>query len=193
MKEFKKPDLKAPRFRPEAYNVLNKEYFERFKEKYPKYKNLDNKKIKDIIKAFNQTLYNTVINTRDGIQLPDQIGWLFIGTCQQSKKQNVDFVKSKKYGVTVTNNNWDTDGKLAKIFFTNYALKHKIKNREFWSFVACRDFKRSVAKNYPENWNMYLQVEPNIKLYKAYVRSIQKDYAVKQQAMSLKTYNEFDL
>jgi hypothetical protein len=193
MKEFKKPDLKAPRFRPEAYNVLNKEYFERFKEKYPKYKNLDNKKIKDIIKAFNKTLYNTVINTRDGIQLPDQIGWLFIGTCQQSKKQNVDFVKSKKYGVTVTNNNWDTDGKLAKIFFTNYALKHKIKNREFWSFIACRDFKRSVAKNYPENWNMYLQVEPNVKLYKAYVRSIQKDYAVKQQAKSLETYNEFDL
>jgi hypothetical protein len=193
MKEFKKPDLKAPRFRPEAYNVLNKEYFERFKEKYPKYKNLDNKKIKDIIKVFNQTLYNTVINTRDGIQLPDQIGWLFIGTCQQSKKQNVDFVKSKKYGVTVTNNNWDTDGKLAKIFFTNYALKHKMKNREFWSFIACRDFKRSVAKNYPENWNMYLQVEPNVKLYKAYVRSIQKDYAVKQQAKSLETYNEFDL
>lgn len=193
MREFKKPDLKAPRFRPEAYNVLNKEYFERFKEKYPKYKNLDNKKIKDIIKAFNKTLYNTVINTRDGIQLPDQIGWLFIGTCQQSKKQNVDFVKSKKYGVTVTNNNWDTDGKLAKIFFTNYALKHKIKNREFWSFIACRDFKRSVAKNYPENWNMYLQVEPNVKLYKAYVRSIQKDYAVKQQAKSLETYNEFDL
>jgi hypothetical protein len=193
MREFKKPDLKAPRFRPEAYNVLNKEYFERFKEKYPKYKNLDNKKIKDIIKVFNQTLYNTVINTRDGIQLPDQIGWLFIGTCQQSKKQNVDFVKSKKYGVTVTNNNWDTDGKLAKIFFTNYALKHKMKNREFWSFIACRDFKRSVAKNYPENWNMYLQVEPNVKLYKAYVRSIQKDYAVKQQAKSLETYNEFDL
>ncbi|NDF61097.1 MAG: hypothetical protein EB100_08450, partial [Crocinitomicaceae bacterium] len=26
-------------------------------------------------------------------------------------------------------------------FFTNYAPKHKIKNREFWSFVACRDFK----------------------------------------------------
>jgi hypothetical protein len=193
MRECKKPDLKAPRFRPEAYNVLNKEYFERFKEKYPKYKNLDNKKIKDIIKVFNQTLYNTVINTRDGIQLPDQIGWLFIGTCQQSKKQNVDFVKSKKYGVTVTNNNWDTDGKLAKIFFTNYALKHKMKNREFWSFIACRDFKRSVAKNYPENWNMYLQVEPNVKLYKAYVRSIQKDYAVKQQAKSLETYNEFDL
>lgn len=193
MKEFKKPDLNAPRFRPEVYNVLNKEFVEKFKEKYPRYKDLDNKKIKDIIKTFNKTLYNTVVNTRDGIQLPDQIGWLFIGTCQQSKRQNVDFVKSKKYGVTVTNNNWDTDGKLAKIFFTNYALKHKIKNREFWSFIACRDFKRLVAKNYPENWNMYLQVEPNIKLYKAYVKSIQKDYAIKQLAKSLETYNEFDL
>ena len=78
MKEFKKPDLNAPRFRPEVYNVLNKEFIEKFKEKYPRYKDLDNKKIKDVIKTFNRTLYNTVVNTRDGIQLPDQIGWLFI-------------------------------------------------------------------------------------------------------------------
>jgi hypothetical protein len=28
MKEFKKPDVKAPRFRPDAYHVLNKELFE---------------------------------------------------------------------------------------------------------------------------------------------------------------------
>lgn len=193
MKEYKEPDIKAPRFRPDTLNILNKEFFERFKKKYPKYKNLEYSKLKEIIKHYNRVLYNTVINTRDGVQLPEQIGWLFIGTCQRSKKENIDFAKSKKYGVTVTNKNWDTDGKLAKIFFSNFAIKHKIKNREYWSFKGCREFKRSVAKNYAENWNMYVHVDPNIKLKKAYAKFFKKDYAIKQTAKGLENYNEFDI
>ena len=146
MKEFKKPDLKAPRFRPEVYSVLNKEFFEKFKKKYTKYKQYSESTLREEIKSFNKTVYETVIDKRDGVQLPETIGWLFIGTCQQSKKKNIDFAKSHKYGITVTNNNFETDGKLAKIFFTSYAPKHKMKNREFWSFVACRDFKRAVQQ-----------------------------------------------
>ena len=86
MKEFKKPDVKAPRFRPEVYNVLNKEFFDLFRKKYPKYKDLDNDSLKRVIKTFNKLIYQTVIDTRDGVQLPESLGWLFIGTCQQSKK-----------------------------------------------------------------------------------------------------------
>ena len=193
MKEFKKPDVKAPRFRPEVHNVLNKEFFEKFKEKYPKYKGIDNTLLKSIIKTYNNTLYQTVIEKRDGIQLPETIGWLFIGTCEQSKKQNVDFAKSYKYGVTVTNNNWETDGKLAKIFFTSYAPKHKMKNREFWGFTACRDFKRSVAKAYPENWNMYLVVEPTAKIKLAYNKAKYKEYKATETIRALENYNDFDL
>jgi hypothetical protein len=134
-----------------------------------------------------------VIDNRDGIQLPESSGWLFIGTCQQSKKVNVDFAKSKKYGVQVTNKNWESDGKLAKIFFTNYALKHKIKNREFWSFTACRDFKRAVAKSYPENWTTYVVVDATQRLKLNYQKAIYKDIALKKQDEGLKHYNDFDL
>jgi len=155
MEEFRKPDLKAPRFRPDVKNVLNKDFFKAFKEKFPKHKHVEDAEIRKIIKRFNQLIYQTVIENRDGIQLPEQIGWLFIGTCQQSKKENIDYAKSLKYGMKVTNKNWESDGKLAKIFFSNHAPKHKIKNREFWSFVACREFKRAVAKTYPENWPMF--------------------------------------
>jgi len=125
--------------------------------------------------------------------LPEQIGWLFIGTCQQSKKDNIDYAKSKKYGVKVTNNNWDTDGKLAKIFFTNYAPKHKMKNREFWGFTACREFKRAVSRSYPENWNMYLQVLSKAKIDKVYNSAVYKDYLNKVSNNALKSYNEFDI
>jgi hypothetical protein len=193
MKEIKKPDLTAPRFRPEVYNVLNKEFFEKFKEKNPKYKDLDNVMLKKIIKTFNQQLYRTVIDTRDGIQLPESIGWLFIGTCQQSKKENIDYAKSLKYGLRVSNKNWESDGKLAKIFFSNHAPKHKIKNREFWSFVACREFKRSVAKSYPENWQMYVEANPQTKLQYIYGRSLYKNVKLKNKEKELQNYNDFDL
>ena len=193
MKEFKSPDLTAPRYRPEVHTIMNREFFESFKKKHPKYKDLDNVELRKIVKYFNNTLYQTVIDTRDGVQLPEQIGWLFIGTCQSPKKQNIDFVKSKKYGVAVSNKNWETDGKLAKIFFTSYALKHKMKNREFWGFVACREFKRAVAKAYPENWNMYIVVEPTRKIKLNSTRNYLASSAKKQETEGLKHYNEFDL
>jgi len=193
MREFKKPDVKAPRFRPQVYNVLNSDFLGSFKKKFSKYKHIDDTVLKKIGKTFNTHVYQTVIDVRDGVQLPESIGWLFIGTCEQSKKENIDFAKSTKYGVIVTNRNWETDGKLAKIFFTSYALKHKMKNREFWKFIACREFKRSVAKSYPENWNMYAAIEPNTKIRLTYQKSLKKDYAIKKQNEALETYNEFDL
>ena len=193
MKEFRKPDVKAPRFRPEVYNILSQEFFSKFKEKYPKYKNLDNKDLRKIAKTFNNLVYQKVIDTRDGVQLPESIGWIFIGTCEQSKKENIDFAKSNKYGVTVTNKNWETDGKLAKIFFTNHAPKHKMKNAEFWSFVACREFKRSVAKTYPENWNMYVAVDPTKKLRLIYQNTVFKNMFKAKQDKALENYNEFNL
>jgi hypothetical protein len=193
MREFKKPDVTAPRFRPAVYNVLNKEFFESFKKKYSKYKDLDNLDLKNIIKKFNYAVYNKVIDVRDGIQLPESIGWLFIGTCQQSKKQNINYAKSLKYGVSVSNNNWETDGKLAKIFFTNHAPKHKIKNREFWGFTACRNFKRTVAKTYPENWNMYIVVDATKKLNLTYSNTVYRDRKNKEADLALKQYNDSNL
>lgn len=193
MREFNKPNVRASRYRPEVTTILNKEFFENFKKTHPRFKNFDNKMLRKIIKRFNQVVYQTVIDTRDGVQLPEQLGWLFIGTCQRSKKDNVDYAKSKKYGIKVTNNNWETDGKLAKIFFTNYAPKHRMKNREFWGFTACREFKRAVAKTYPENWNMYVQVLSQAKIDKVYNSNVYKDYLNKVNNKALKSYNEFDL
>jgi len=193
MREFKKPDVKGPRFRPETKNILTKEFFILFKKKYPKYKTIDNIELRKIIKKFNQVVYQTVIDNRDGIQLPEQIGWLFIGTCQQSKKENIDYAKSLKYGLRVSNKNWESDGKLAKIFFSNHAPKHKIKNREFWSFVACREFKRSVAKQYPENWQMYVEANPQTKLQYTYGRSLYKNLKLKNKEKEIHKYNDFEL
>lgn len=47
--------------------------------------------------------------------------------------------------------NLDTDGKLAKIFYTNLSTKYRFKNRELWQFKAVRQFKRTVAEVYLSN------------------------------------------
>jgi hypothetical protein len=193
MEKFNKPDVTAPRFRPEVYNLLNKELIEKFKKKYPKYKKIDEKFLRSLLKKFNQTVIHTVADVRDGVQLPEQIGWLFIGTCKQSKKHNVDYAKSNKYGVKVSNKNWETDGKLAKIFFTSYATKHKMKNREFWGFVACREFKRHVAKTYPENWNIYVEVQNTKWLKEVYTKAYLKEKILKDTKKALETYNDLEL
>jgi hypothetical protein len=193
MEPFKTPNLQAPRFRADTYEVLNKEFFDRFREKYPQYKKLKDKELRSIIKSFNKLIYETVVDKRNGVELPQSLGWLFIGTCQPSKKKNIDFAKSKKYGVRVANKNWDSDGKLAKIFFTNKAIKHKVKNIEFWGFTACREFKRTVARVYPENWNNYIVVDPQKKLRLAYEAKVANQVKLKKKEESFKDYNEFDL
>ena len=66
MEAFNTPNLQAPRFRAETYEVLNKEFFDRFREKYPRYKNLKDKELRSIIKSFNKLVYETVIDNRNG-------------------------------------------------------------------------------------------------------------------------------
>lgn len=192
-KDFRKPDLGAPRFRQKAHNILSDKFYREFKKKFPKYKHLKNVEISAIIKSFNEAFWETVIDNRDGVQFPDGIGAIFIGTCERAKSENVDYAKSKKYGVAVTNRNWETDGKLAKIFYTSYASKYKYAFRECWSFRACRNFKRAVAKTYPENWTMYIQVESSKKLWKMYTATALKHMNNKNLTAKLENYNEFDL
>jgi hypothetical protein len=38
----------------------------------------------------------------------------------------------------------------------NSKLKYRFKNRELWQFKAVRQFKRAVAKTYPEQWPKYV-------------------------------------
>jgi hypothetical protein len=192
-KTHNSPNLTAPRFRQQAVDILDENFHKGFKEKYPKYEKVKLSEIKKIVKKFNETLWETVIDTRDGVQLPEGIGFIFLGTCMPAKDNNIDFGKSQKYGVKVTNKNWETDGKLAKIFYSSYANKYKFAFRECWKFIACRNFKRKVAKVYPENWTMYIQVDRDRKLKSIYASTLYKNYKKAQEEKLLKDYNDFDL
>ena len=183
---FKKPDLNKPRYREKVLSLLNVDTLEKFKEKYPMYSSVSNDKLKKVIKSFNGKVWEGVINNRNGIELPESLGYLFIGSCPPSKKVNMNYALSKQYGKVIQNKNWDTDGYIGKIFYTNYSTKYRFKNRELWHFVACRDFKRSVAKQYPINWTKYVVMQNKYRVAHLY------DENPEQTKQALKKYNEFE-
>lgn len=194
MREFRKPNLTAPRYRPKVYNVLSPELFKRFLEKYPKYADVSYVTFKKIIKAANQKLWESTVEYRDGVELPEGLGYMFIGTCiPLNNKENINYGKSIKYGLKVTNTNMDSDGKLAKIFYTNYPVKYKIQDRDIWAFVACRNFKRYVSKTYVDNWNRYIKIENNLKISNLYTMHVLRNYRQKLDNEKIKDYNEFDI
>ena len=183
---FKKPDLNAPRFRFKRKAFLNKNIIKEFKQQHPVYKNIDSDTLKKIIKIFNEKLWQGVIDNRDGVELPKSLGYIFIGTCPPSKSVNTNYQLSKQYGKVLQNQNWETDGNIGKIFYTNWPAKYKFKNRELWRFEAVRKFKRSVAKSYPENWNRYVFMKNKNKVAQLYDNQ-------KINNIDLSNYNEFEI
>ena len=191
--EFKKPDLKAPRYRPNSINILNRQLFKKFIEKYPEYKNKDYEEFKRNINSFNEALWMSTIENRNGVELPENLGNIFIATCWKTKRKNIDFGKSTKYGKELSNHNHETDGKNCKIFYTNYENKYRFTNRILWTFQGCRDYKRMVAKTYPQNWKMYIHIDPNSKINKLYKKRMRRQYMQKNERAMLDYYNEFDM
>lgn len=191
-KECKKPDLNAPRYRPKKLNLTNITFYEKFIEEHPKHVDLSLEKFKQIIGTFNGMIWKTVVQDRDGVQLPEQLGFIFIGSCPR-KKSNVDFKKSNEYGLVLQNQNWESDQFTAKIFYTNYETKYRFKNHELWGFKGVRDFTRTVGQTYPTEWKKYIQMDNMIKASRIF-RIHKDEHNRKIETIDfLKDYDEFNL
>lgn len=193
MKDAKKPNLNAPRFRRSAQGTLNSEFIELLKQKVPSAKDLSAEQIKEIINTFNGNLWMTAIESRDGVEIPEQIGHLFIGTCPPKRKPNVDFKTSAEYLKVIQHRNWESDQYLAKIFYTTYGTKYRFKNHELWGFVATRAFKRTVGKTYPEKWKQYVEVDPKIKISSMFRNNLNEMKKAEDAERNITLYNEFDI
>jgi hypothetical protein len=168
MSTFKKPDLSAPRFRAKTTTVLNKKLYKAFLEKYPKHANVDLNLFKEIVHTYNGALWQGAIDTRDGVELPESLGYILITKCDRPKKENTDFAASAQYGQKVNHRNWDSDNYLAKICYTNYSLKYRFADRELWKFDPVKQFRKAVSGNFAELYNNYIHLTKNIKLSTLY-------------------------
>jgi len=190
-KPYKKPDLNAPRYRPKKLNLTNVDFYNKFIEDNPKYASLTLEQFKNIIKTFNGYIWNTAVKERDGIELPEQLGYIFIGSCPR-KKSNVDFKKSEHFGVVLQNQNWESDQYIAKIFYTNYETKYRFKNHELWGFKGLRDFTRTVGATYPKEWKKYLVVDNLMKVSRIFRKEKFKDSKKIETISLLENYDEFN-
>lgn len=195
LKPFKKPDLNAPRFRPKILSLTNKETYQEFLKEHPKLaSSISLKEFKEIINSFNGAIWQKVIEERDGVELPEQLGYIFIGTCPKKvKTPNINESKSAEAGFVIQNQNWESDQYLAKIFYTNFETKYRFKNHDLWSFKGVRIFKRTVAKVYPVDWKKYVVVDSMTKVSRLF--RIQKFKQLKAQTTEemIKQYDEFNL
>lgn len=132
-KTFRKPDLNAPRYRPNRLNLLNKKFCNEFREANPE-TTLTDDQIKQIVYEYNGLLWETALQCRDGVELPEGLGHIFIGCCPPKKTKNIDFARSRELGVTVQHQNWETDGTVGKIFYSNFESANKFR------FTSCGAF-----------------------------------------------------
>jgi len=168
MSNFKKADLNAPRFRNKSTQLLNKDTFKKFKEKYPKHNDMKLKDFKKIVNTFNGNLWDAVIRNRDGVELPESLGYLFIGSCEIPDKMNPDYKSSLENEKLINHKNWESNNYLAKIFYTNYSLKYRFRDRELWNFSPVRQFSREVSKSYPTLYSKYVVINKKTKVSKLF-------------------------
>lgn len=158
LRDFKRPDVKAPRFRRGVLQVLNRQFCVRARTAHRELAGLDDAAIKEIVRVCGSVIQELVMSSRDGVELPEQLGFLFIGSTPATLKGNIDYKKSIELGKEVRHRNWETDELTGKIFYTNYGAKYRFKFRDAWKFVPVRQFKRGVAARYPLLFQQYVKV-----------------------------------
>ncbi len=187
------PDLNAPRFRYKFNAVLSTALIKKFKEKYPQYAGYSDKVLINAIKEHNKLMAREVYSSRDGIELPAGMGTVFVGTFPLRKRKSIAYKQSIALGMKVYHKNWETDNKLFKIFYTNFATKYKFEGRHLWYFTAVRQLKRSVAAECPKEWRKFVSLDCYKNIWDLFEKRRTRDMAREFGKKALETYSEFDI
>jgi hypothetical protein len=193
MREFKAPDLNAPRFKPSKKKIVSYDFMRKFHIEYPHLKNITSQDVSKIIAMFNTEVWKTAIEHRDGVELPEELGYVFLGRCLPKVKTNTDFIRSKEKEQIVEHKNWDSSDFLLKIFYTNYETKYRFKNHEVWEFQASREFSRTASKAFKDNWTHCIHIDPTLKIAELFRKRAYKNAKSKYDEKTLEQYDEFEL
>jgi len=177
---MRKPDVKGPRFREKRISILTVDTLKKLKKKYPEYKDLNIQEFKKIIMTYNSILMQGVLNNRNGIELPEGLGFIFMGSCPPPKVKNIDYKKTIENGAEVTYRNWDSDNRLLKIFYTNTSAKIPFHNKQVWAFKATKDFRKMASESFKKNWSKYIEVLPTQKVSMMFNRAKRSEFQREQ-------------
>lgn len=167
LEKIKNRDLSAPKIYYKKKKIIDKDFIQKFIEEFPQYKNISRKDFENIVNEFNEKIYTFVINNPDGIELPYNLGRLFIASLPSlSAKQynKIDYKESIKRGVAVPHMNWDTDNKYGKVIYSTSTGPKRSPEFKMWYFVPSRKFDRAQKAAYKKLYPMYITFESRAKL-----------------------------
>ena len=181
-------DNTAPRFRPFYTEAWNAEFFDTLSPELKKYgKNV----CKNMLTQFGELVHEEIRNNRNGVKLPMSLGIIVAGTCPKKTKLNPNWVTSTGVGKIVNHQNWESDQKTGKIFYTNcseYNGRNSFIHGNLWYFKATQLARKKFSKEYREKWMNYIQILPRTRIRELFKNAVHKDK--KQQEH--KGYNPFE-
>ena len=174
-------------------------FYNKLKADHPNLQKYRDQEILKCIEGFNRLIADTIIDYRDGVQLPANMGLLMI--CTLGKRTNsIDHKRSAELGVEVHMQNEHSDGYGGGIYYSTCLPKenqvkkvHMYRNCQYWTMCPSEKLKAQIAIAYKENWKKYHMV-PKSRRYEDMVEdSYQKQMKTKQDVKQIKdTYNEFE-
>jgi hypothetical protein len=188
-------DLKAPRCRFKTKSSLDRDFFIYLKNKQISLcKKYSQKQIKEVINTFNEYLEEGVLTNRDGVEIPIINKQLFVAACNAPVHKDVlDIKLSKEYKKPIINNNFETNGKICKLFFIPIKGRQEIRNIKVWAFKGRRLFVRNISKAFRKNWENYHLILDSLKVDYLYRYNKLLEKADNEAKVLLETYNEFEL
>jgi hypothetical protein len=187
-------DKKAPRFRKTRMDLISMELAEEFLKEFPQYADKEELKSKrafgNLIKNFNSAIWGHTIENRDGIDLPERLGVLFVGA-KTSVYTPVDYGETNKYGTEVLMHNYESNGLIGKIFYSRHSRNHGMTIRTIYSFKPCREYSLAVRDAFRNgDCRKYRRVE-NKKQLQILFEERMRNRNRQQGYGMLDNYNEF--
>jgi len=173
--------------------MVTNEFVDSFKTKFPQHAHLTKDDILAIMRAFNQKVQDTVMQERNGVELPAQVGFMFIGSTKPDISANYNYQESIKHGKPLKYSNIATGGYIGKIFYCNYAEKYQFSLREMWAYTAAKKFKKASSQVYREEFEKFVVIDNRKQVSHLFEKAMKRDYHNSQMEKRLENYNEFDI
>jgi hypothetical protein len=187
-------DKKAPRFKKTRMDVVTMELAEEFLKEFPQYADKPEFKNKStfskLIKKFNSAIWRHTIDHRDGIDLPERLGVLFVGA-KTSVYTPVDYGQTNKYGTEVLMNNLESNGLIGKIFYSRHSRNHGLTIGTIYGFKPCREYALGVRDAFKNgDCRKYRRVENKRELHILFLERMRNRNRKEGYGIS-DNYNEF--
>lgn len=152
-------DKKGPRFRKPVRNLLNIKFYNKLRKEIPG-SPFSVMEIRKIITTFHEECINVLATNRDGLELPESLGFLLVGGYQTPTTGNY-------IGLP----NWETNRKACRILYTTRPSKYKFKYSRIWGFSPGRQMKKAVSQSFIKNHTIFHSMGSTFRISKLFTKN----------------------